>query len=198
MNGLLTGQLALKSEPDETELIRQAMEKSQEALVLLRQIIRSTDMQEKHISRCTGLTLPQLMVLQTLRQLNHLSTGELAKEMGLAQATVTSILDRLEKKQLIARERGKEDKRKVWVYLTDAGLELMKGAPTTQQDMFIRRFEDMQSWEQSMVVAALDRVAYMLDAQHIDAAPMLDIGQLDRHLEPVSPSYMQDNSKDPV
>ncbi|MDF2181696.1 MarR family transcriptional regulator [Neptuniibacter sp. CAU 1671] len=174
------------------------MEKSQEALVLLRQIIRSTDMQEKHISRCTGLTLPQLMVLQTLRQLNHLSTGELAKEMGLAQATVTSILDRLEKKQLIARERGKEDKRKVWVYLTDAGLELMKGAPTTQQDMFIRRFEDMQSWEQSMVVAALDRVAYMLDAQHIDAAPMLDIGQLDRHLEPVSPSYMQDNSKDPV
>ncbi|MFW1676591.1 MarR family winged helix-turn-helix transcriptional regulator [Pontibacter sp. JAM-7] len=171
------------------------MDKSQDALVLLRQIIRSTDMQEKHISRCTGLTLPQLMVMQTLRQKNHLSTGELAKEMALAQATVTSILDRLEKKQLIARERGKEDKRKVWVFLTDQGMEMMKGAPTTQQDMFIRRFDDMQGWEQSMVIAALERVAFMLDAHHIDAAPMLDIGQLDRHLEPVQPSYIQDESK---
>lgn len=156
------------------------MENSQRTLVLLRQIIRSTDMQDKEISRSTGLTLPQLMVMQTLRESLRLTTGELAKEMALTQATVTSILDRLEKKSLIARERGTEDKRKVWVSLTDAGLELMKGAPTTQQDIFVRHFEDMQTWEQSMVVASLERVAFMLNAQHLDAAPVLDIGQLDR------------------
>jgi len=90
------------------------MENSQKALVLLRQIIRSTDMQEKDISRSTGVTPPQLMLMQTLRESTQLTTGELAKEMVLTQATVTSILDRLEKKELIARERGKEDKRKVW------------------------------------------------------------------------------------
>ena len=156
------------------------MENSQRTLVLLRQIIRSTDMQDKEISRSTGLTLPQLMVMQTLRESLRLTTGELAKEMALTQATVTSILDRLEKKSLIARERGTEDKRKVWVSLTDSGLELMKGAPTTQQDIFVRHFEDMQTWEQSMVVASLERVAFMLNAQHLDAAPVLDIGQLDR------------------
>ncbi|SIS94792.1 MarR family winged helix-turn-helix transcriptional regulator [Neptunomonas antarctica] len=155
------------------------MNKIHDVLVLLRQIIRATDIQEKHISRSTGLTLPQLMVMQTLRIHSSLTTGELAKEMGLAQATVTSILDRLEKKEMIGRERGKEDKRKMWVYLTDAGLELMKAAPTTQQDLFVRRFDDMQSWEQSTVLASLERIAYMLDAQHIDAAPLLGIGQLD-------------------
>lgn len=155
------------------------MNKIHDVLVLLRQIIRATDIQEKHISRSTGLTLPQLMVMQTLRIHSSLTTGELAKEMRLAQATVTSILDRLEKKEMIGRERGKEDKRKVWVYLTDAGLELMKAAPTTQQDLFVRRFDDMQSWEQSMVLASLERITYMLDAQHIDAAPLLGIGQLD-------------------
>jgi len=156
------------------------MGKSQEALVLLRQIIRVTDMQEKEISRSTGLTLPQLMVMQTLRQMSPITTGELAKEISLTQATVTSILDRLEKKGLVSRERGIEDKRKVWINLTEQGLDLMKGAPTTQQDIFSRRFDDMQNWEQSMVVAALERVAFMLDAQHLDAAPVLDIGQLDR------------------
>lgn len=162
------------------------MDKSQDALVLLRQIIRATDMQDKEISRCSGLTLPQLMIMQTLRLSAPISTGELAKEISLTQATVTSILDRLEKKELIFRERGKEDKRKVWINLTAAGGELMKGAPTTQQDLFTRRFDDMQSWEQSMVVSALERIAFMLDAQHLDAAPMLDIGQLDRAVHPES------------
>ncbi|EAR59514.1 MarR family winged helix-turn-helix transcriptional regulator [Neptuniibacter caesariensis] len=156
------------------------MNKSQDALVLLRQIIRSTDMQEKEISRSTGLTLPQLMTMQTLRLSAPITTGELAKEISLTQATVTSILDRLEKKELIQRERGTDDKRKVWISLTPQGVELMKGAPTTQQDLFTRRFDDIQSWEQSMVVSALERVAFMLDAQHLDAAPMLDIGQIDR------------------
>ena len=175
-------------------MLSNAMNKSNDVLVLLRQIIRATDMQEKHISRSTGLTLPQLMVLQTLRMNTPLTTGELAKKMGLAQATVTSILDRLERKQMINRERGKEDKRKVWIYLTNDALELMKSAPTTQQDMFVRRFDDMQSWEQSMVLASLERIAYMLDAQHIDAAPLLDIGQLDRAVESEKPEYI-DSSK---
>ncbi len=163
------------------------MENSQKALVLLRQIIRSTDMQEKEISRSTGVTPPQLMVMQTLRDNTQLTTGELAKEMVLTQATVTSILDRLEKKELISRERGTEDKRKVWVSLTESGNELMKGAPTTQQDIFVRNFEDMQNWEQSMIVSSLERIAFMLNAQHLDAAPLLDIGDLDR--------YQQEHSK---
>ncbi len=162
------------------------MDKSQEALVLLRQIIRSTDMQEKEISRLTGLTLPQLMTMQALRQVSPVTTGELAKEVSLTQATVTSILDRLEKKELVTRERGVEDKRKVWISLSPKGLELMKGAPTTQQDMFTRRFDDMQDWEQSMIISALERVSFMLDAQHLDAAPMLDIGQIDRPSTEVS------------
>jgi DNA-binding MarR family transcriptional regulator len=156
------------------------MENNQKALVLMRQIIRSTDMQDKEISRRTGLTLPQLMVMQTLRDNVRLTSGELAKEMTLTQATVTSILDRLEKKSLIARERGIEDRRKVWVSLTSDGAELMKGAPTTQQDIFVRHFDDMHNWEQSTIVASLERIAFMLNAQHLDAAPLLDLGQLDR------------------
>ncbi|WP_027858677.1 MarR family winged helix-turn-helix transcriptional regulator [Marinobacterium jannaschii] len=156
------------------------MENSQKALVLLRKIIRSADVQNKEISRRTGLTLSQFLLMQTLREEGQMTTGELAKSLALTQATVTSILDRLEKKALIARERGEVDKRKVWISLTDAGLELMKGAPTTQQEVFVRDFEDMQPWEQSMMVAGLERAVYLLNAEHLDASPVLDIGQLDR------------------
>jgi DNA-binding MarR family transcriptional regulator len=169
-----------------------AMEKSQDALVLLRQIIRATDLHDKHLSRLTGLTMPQLMVMQTLRINGPLTIGMLAKEMNLAQATVTSILDRLERKELVRRERSHTDKRKVLACPTEAGLELLKSAPATLQDTFIREFEDMHDWEQSMIVASLERVSHILGAHHIDAAPMLDIGALDRSTENGVPEYLRD------
>jgi len=169
-----------------------AMEKSQDALVLLRQIIRATDLHDKHLSRLTGLTMPQLMVMQTLRINGPLTIGMLAKEMNLAQATVTSILDRLERKELVRRERSHTDKRKVLACPTEAGQELLKSAPATLQDTFIREFEDMHDWEQSMIVAALERVSHILGAHHIDAAPMLDIGALDRTTDTSMPEYLRD------
>ncbi|MDY6890387.1 MAG: MarR family transcriptional regulator [Pseudomonadota bacterium] len=165
------------------------MEKSQDALVLLRQIIRATDLHDKQLSRLTGLTMPQLMVMQTLRGNGPLTIGMLAKEMNLAQATVTSILDRLERKQLVRRERSHIDKRKVLACPTEAGLELLKSAPATLQDTFVREFEEMHDWEQSMIIASLERVSQILGAHHIDAAPMLDIGALDRATDGTFPDY---------
>lgn len=156
------------------------MQKSQDVLVLLRQIIRATELHDKHLSRVTGLTVPQLMSMQTLHQQGAMTVGALAREMNLTQATVTSILDRLERKALVTRVRSQEDKRKVLVYPTDAGLELLKSAPATLQNIFVEQFDRMPSWEQSMVVASLERVANILGAHTIDAAPMLDIGALDR------------------
>jgi len=173
-----------------------AMEKSQDALVLLRQIIRATDLHDKHLSRLTGLTMPQLMTMQTLRMNGPLTIGMLAREMNLAQATVTSIIDRLERKGLVRRERSHTDKRKVLACPTEAGLELLKSAPATLQDTFIREFEDMQDWEQSMIVASLERVSHILGAHHLDAAPMLDIGALDRSTDNGVPEYLR-NSNDP-
>lgn len=167
------------------------MDKSQDALVLLRQIIRATDLHDKHLSRMTGLTMPQLMTMQTLRSNGPLTIGMLAKEMNLAQATVTSILDRLERKNLVRRERSNTDKRKVMACPTEEGLELLKSAPTTLQDTFIRQFEDMHDWEQSMIVAALEHVSHILGAHHLDAAPMLDIGALDRTSDNHVPEYLK-------
>jgi hypothetical protein len=34
-----------------------------------------------------------------------------------------------------------------------------------------------------MIISALQRVAQMMDAQHIDASPVLDVGVLDRHIK---------------
>lgn len=156
------------------------MNYEEQALILLRRIVRAIDVHAKQLGRASGLTAPQLILLQTLDEEGDITVGQLAKAMNLTQATVTSILDRLGKKQLVQRVRSQKDKRRVVVSLTDQGYELLEQAPAPLQMMFSKQFQDLRGWEQSMVVASLERVAWMLDAEHLDAAPMLEVGAIDR------------------
>lgn len=149
-------------------------------LVALRRVIRATDLHSKHLAKTTGLTAPQILLLQTIRDKGEVTIGEIANDMSLSQATVTTILDRLEKRGLVYRERSKEDKRKVHAHLTDTAIETLKSAPIPLQDQFARQYADLQEWEQTMIISSLQRVAQMMDAQHIDASPVLDVGILDR------------------
>jgi|TARA_B100001059_G_scaffold123418_1_gene123372 DNA-binding MarR family transcriptional regulator len=149
-------------------------------LVALRRVIRATDLHSKHLAKTTGLTAPQILLLQTIRNQDEMTIGEIANEMSLSQATVTTIIDRLEKRGLVYRERSKEDKRKVHAHLTNEAMETLKSAPIPLQDQFARQYADLQEWEQTMIISSLQRVAQMMDAQHIDASPVLDVGTLDR------------------
>ena len=85
----------------------------EEVLIALRRVIRATDLHSKYLAKTTGLTAPQILLLQTLRDKGQVTIGELAQEMSLSQATVTTILDRLEKRGLVYRQRSQTDKRKV-------------------------------------------------------------------------------------
>lgn len=156
------------------------MESIEAVLIALRRVIRATDLHSKHLAKTTGLTAPQILLLQAIRDKGEVTIGELASEVSLSQATVTSILDRLEKRAFVYRERSQADKRKVHAYLTEQAVETLKEAPTPLQEQFTRQFSDLHEWEQTMLISSLQRIAQMMDAQHIDAAPVLHIGLLDR------------------
>jgi hypothetical protein len=68
----------------------------------------------------------------------------------------------------------------VHVQLTKRGFEILRDAPLPLQEHFATQFNGLEEWEQTMIIAALQRVAYMMDAEHIDASPVLDVGALDR------------------
>lgn len=156
------------------------MDKIEEVLITLRRLIRATDLHSKQLVKTAGLTAPQLLLLQAIREQGQVTIGALAKEISLSQATVTTILDRLEKRGLVYRERSLEDKRKVHAHLTDKGCDIIRDAPTPLQEHFVKQFRDLREWEQSMIISSLQRVALMMDAEHIDASPVLDVGDLDR------------------
>jgi len=155
-----------------------------QVLVALRRIIRATDLHSSHLAKTTGMTAPQILLLQSVAALPGASVREIAADISLSQATVSTIIDRLEKRELLYRERSTRDKRVVHVRLTARGRELLEDAPTPLQDQLARQFAEVADWEQAMILSALQRVAQMMDAEELDAAPVLDIGNLDRQDSP--------------
>jgi len=105
------------------------------------------------------------------------TVSDIAKAVSLSLATVTTILNRLERNGLVNRARSSVDRRRVIVTLTEQGQTLRASAPKPLQDSFVAKFSKLETWEQHSIVAALERIAAMMDADELDAAPLLASGE---------------------
>lgn len=78
----------------------------------------------KGLARQFGLTGPQLTVIKILESLDGLSLSSLSDQIKAQNSTVTGIIDRMEREDLVRRERSEADRRIVHITLTDKGKEL--------------------------------------------------------------------------
>ena len=61
---------------------------------------------------------------------------------------------------------------------TEAGRAKLDAAPEPLQSEFLREFRKLDTWEQHMLKASLLRIAKMMDAEDLDAAPILQVGDI--------------------
>ena len=148
-----------------------------QVIIALRRVIRAVDLHSRTLAASHGLTGPQALILKALQD-GSLTAGALAKSVSLSQGTVTDILNRLEQKELITRVRDTNDRRKVMVEITHDGQAVLEQSPPLLQDRFLTRFCNLQDWEQTSLLAALQRIAAMMDAEDLDAAPVLSSGPI--------------------
>ena len=154
--------------------------RSEDALIALRQIQRRTEQASKRLAAMAGMTPSQLLVLQILSERGgEVSVGEVSKMTQLKHATITSLVDKLVARGLLSRRRCEDDRRRVWLTLMPEGQAAITSAPDLLQDTFESRFDGLPDWHQAMLVSSLERIAALLDAEDMEAAPILDIGALD-------------------
>lgn len=153
-----------------------ALSLEDQVIVALRRITRAIDLHSRGLMQDFGLTAPQLAALRAVETLQPITAGALARSIHLSQATITGILSRLEKRALVSRSRSQTDRRAIVIELTDAGKTLLQSAPSLLQDRFRRELLQLQQWEQTQMLAALQRIASMMDADQLDAAPVLASG----------------------
>ncbi len=143
-------------------------------LKAVRQIIHAVDVQSKRLARESGVTVPQFVVLKTLRELgSSVTTRTVAQNVSLSQATVTTLLDRLERQGYVIRQRSAVDRRIVHTHLTETGLARLENAPPLLQEDFIAQFSKRSDADRGRIIAVLNDVARMMGAQEFDVEPVL-------------------------
>ena len=156
-------------------------EPSEQVLMSLRRIIRAIELHSRHLVQEYGLTGPQLVILREVADRGEVTAGDLARSTSLSQATVTGIVTRLEKRQLVYREKGDADKRKVWVKATPQCHELLNNAPPLLQTSFVDAFRKLKDWEQTLILSSMQRLVDLMEAGDVDASSMLMVGPMDDH-----------------
>ena len=143
----------------------------EQILVALRRITRAIDVQSRTLLHDHGLTAAQLATLQMIARLEPITAGAVARGVLLGQPTITGILNRLEKRGLIRRVRGDLDRRRVNVSLTDEGRRVLTDAPPLLQDQFRQTLVKLRQWEQTQILATLQRIADMMDVGAVQTLP---------------------------
>jgi DNA-binding MarR family transcriptional regulator len=154
------------------------MKDYEELFIALRRITRAIDLHSKKLQRETGLTTSQLLVLEAVVKLDTSTPSNIAKEVQLSQATVTNLVDRLERNGLVLRRKSTADKRAVEVHLTEQGRHMVELAPEPLQTGFLREYRKLERWEQHQLIASVQKIAVLMDAEDIDASPILTTGEV--------------------
>ncbi|MCU7874180.1 MAG: MarR family transcriptional regulator [Candidatus Thiodiazotropha sp. (ex Lucinoma borealis)] len=151
---------------------------TEDILIALRRVIRAIDQHSRDLVRSHGLTGPQALLLTEIVRSELLTGSELAKRVSLSQATVTDVVKRLESRNLLERSRDSIDKRKIILRATEQGKALVKQSVPLLQERFQNRLSELKDWERNLLLSSLQRIAGMMDADGLDAAPMLTSGAI--------------------
>ena len=156
------------------------MDRTDDSLIALRRILRATELYERDLASAAGVTPAKLRVMQIVQMKGGTTTPKaLATQMGVSQATITGLVDKLVKEGMVNRAQSSMDRRQINVVLSEKGEATLDRAPDALQQRFVREFERLEDWEQAQLLSSLERVAAMLDARDIDASPVLTVGALD-------------------
>jgi DNA-binding MarR family transcriptional regulator len=110
------------------------------------------------------ITVSQLHVLRHLWKADGVSTSALTQDAGSDGGTVTGILDRLESRQLIRRERSTKDRRTVLIWLTPQGRALQEPLMKIMMAINEQALAGLSVEEKRQLKLALDKVVSNLDA----------------------------------
>jgi DNA-binding MarR family transcriptional regulator len=102
-----------------------------------------------------ALSLVHLNVLTALEAEGALSMRRLAEAMDVSDASATGIVDRMEKRGLVERRHGTEDRRTVLVQPTEAGIRVFRDMAAHRRDILARVLDELSEPELSALLIGM-------------------------------------------
>jgi DNA-binding MarR family transcriptional regulator len=128
--------------------------------VAFMQIADTLGAQAEQVVKTAGLTSPQYNVLRILRGAGRagLACREIGERMISRDPDITRLLDRMEKRKLITRERQSDDRRVVKTSVTPEGLELLKTLDRPVSALHKRQFQGIAPAKLRLLAAMLEEI----------------------------------------
>ncbi len=105
-----------------------------------------------------NLTAPQFTALQILINSGGMTISELSQKMDLACSTITDLIDRMEKSELVKRTRDEKDKRVVRVTTLEKGNEVLNKVMERRVQFLDNKLEDLSIEEKENLMNALEKL----------------------------------------
>ncbi len=148
-------------ETTNAELIREAEEVTTTVRVLYRLLCRPFD---PEIAR-SGLTVPQINALEELTREDGLSLKELSGRMGLSHSTVSGIVDRLERRELVGRRTDPKDRRYSRIFLSEEVKEYVRDVvPSLSLRPILKALEPVGAEERAHMLGGIRMLRNLLEA----------------------------------
>ncbi|WP_166241501.1 MarR family winged helix-turn-helix transcriptional regulator [Paenibacillus turpanensis] len=107
-----------------------------------------------------SLTESQLVVLEFIMNNDRVKPSDLIEFLSTTPAAVTTLIDRMEKNELIVRERDSQDRRIVWIHLTDKGLAEGKRGLEIRQQYLQDSLSRISAHNQQVLIYLLGKIAH--------------------------------------
>jgi DNA-binding MarR family transcriptional regulator len=111
---------------------------------------------EQHLA--PSLTESQLTVLEVLKENGRMKPSQLIPYLATTPAAVTMLLDRMEKNELVTRVRDQEDRRIVWILITDRGKEEADRGIQLRNDFLSAALGRISIHNQNLLVYLLGKI----------------------------------------
>ncbi|HDP23918.1 MAG TPA: MarR family transcriptional regulator [Deltaproteobacteria bacterium] len=132
-------------------------------LMALRRIMHFMDSYSRQLAQEFQITGPQLICLYAIVKTSPITLSELGKRVSLTPSTANGIVDRLEQKGLIQRERTHSDRRKVLITATEKGKTISEKAPLPLQGRLMQAISELPELEQVSIALSLERILEMME-----------------------------------
>jgi MarR family transcriptional regulator, organic hydroperoxide resistance regulator len=140
-----------------------------EIMQSLRRIFKAIHNYSSEVSDRFGITGPQLWALNTISKDEGLPLGALSEKMYLRPSTITGLVDRLEKRGYVVRERDQRDRRVVKILLAPKGKALVKKGPNPIQGRMIYGLRNLRRGELRSIYDSIQRLVKIMEAQNVKA-----------------------------
>lgn len=141
---------------EKTTVDMQSEKRAKKIILALRKIMHHMDNHSRRLNKCYGLTVPQIICLYEIYEKGGMTLSLLSKNVHLSMSTLVGVIDRLEEKGFLQRMRDINDRRIIFINITNKGTEFVCSSPYLLHNRLNDNLQDLSEMEQINLADSVD------------------------------------------